>query len=132
MSNTKPGDQCDLTTVTYVPETAPQAYRIYGQSAAGPPNGFRRQKEYAMFHPKESTQMNLICSDNKSKEFTYLVNSEYTHLREKQELQAHQAEILKAKEQESKDAGEKKQDEAGKGGGSAAQGGAAGVDANQA
>ena len=52
--------------------------------------------------------MNLICSDNKSKEFTYLLNSEFTNLREKQELQAHQAEILKAKEQESKDAGEKK------------------------
>ena len=83
MSNTKPGDQCDLTTVTYVPEPAPQAYRIYGQGPAGPPNGFRRQKEYAMFHPKESTQMNLICSDNKSKEFTYLLNSEFTHIREK-------------------------------------------------
>ena len=64
--------------------------------------------------------MNLICSDNKSKEFSYLLNNEYTNLREKQELQAHQAEILKAKEQEQKDAGEKqKQDEAGKGGGTA-------------
>lgn len=33
MSNTKPGDQCELTTVTYVPDTAPQALRIYGQGA---------------------------------------------------------------------------------------------------
>lgn len=60
-----------------------------------------------MFHPKESTSMNLICTNNPSKDYNYLLNSEFASLREKQELQAHQAEILKAKEQEQKDAGDK-------------------------
>ena len=41
MSNTKPGDQCDLTTVTYVPEVAPQANRIFGL-AGGVQAGNRR------------------------------------------------------------------------------------------
>ena len=57
-------------------------------------------KEVAMFNPKESSAVNLICSENSSKEFSYLLNNEYSNLREKQEMQAHQAEILKAKEQE--------------------------------
>ena len=94
MSTTKPGDQSELSTITYVNEQVPQAFRMYGQGGA------RRQNQCVMFEPKPSTTAQLLTLDNPSKELSFIINHEYNLLREKQEMKAHQAELLKAKEQE--------------------------------
>lgn len=99
MKQAKVGDTCDLSTVTYVSEINAQQFRV-PQTRPGRPT----KRECSMFEDKESTSMQLICSENPNKEFNYMINQEYSMLREKQEMKAHQAEILKAKEQELKDA----------------------------
>ena len=64
----------------------------------GHPDRPRRQRECVMFEPKQSTSASLVCIDNQSKEFAYLLNHEYNEMRERQELKLNQAELLKAKE----------------------------------
>ena len=39
-----------------------------------------------MFEPKINSSMNLVCTDNPSKEFNYLLNHEFNLLMEKQEM----------------------------------------------
>ena len=56
-----------------------------------------------MFEPKINSSMNLVCADNPSKEFNYLLNHEFNLLMEKQEMKQAQADILKVKEQEHKE-----------------------------
>jgi len=74
MSHTKPGDTCDLRTITYVNENVSSSMRLYGQMA---------NRQERMFEPKTNSSMNMICMDNPSKEFNYLLNHEYNLLREK-------------------------------------------------
>jgi hypothetical protein len=74
MSHTKPGDTCDLHTITYVNENLPSSIRLYGQTD-------RRQER--MFEPKMNTSINLVCTENPSKELNYLLNQEFNLLRER-------------------------------------------------
>jgi hypothetical protein len=60
-----------------------------------------------MFEPKMNTSINLVCTENPSKELNYLLNQEFNLLRERQEMKQAQAEILKVKEQEQKENTEK-------------------------
>lgn len=54
-----------------------------------------------------NTSINLVCTENPSKELNYLLNQEFNLLRERQEMKQAQAEILKVKEQEQKENTEK-------------------------
>lgn len=85
MSKSKPGDTCDIGTVTYVGQTLAPDYTAYGGSnGQGGPYG--RPKQVVMFEPKQSTSLSLICTENQNQEFSYLLNTEYNQMREKHEL----------------------------------------------
>jgi len=75
MSKSKPGDTCDVGTVTYVGQTSAPDYTALASSSGQ--NNYGRAKQVVMFEPKPSTGLNLICTENQNQEFSYLLNTEY-------------------------------------------------------
>ena len=78
MSHAKPGDQCNVNTVTYLSEDYAPGFDNYAPNPGMPHmpgrGGPPAPKEWPMFAPKGNTPLGLICAENSKEELTYLLN----------------------------------------------------------